>query len=110
MTNQYPKIGLALGSGSARGWAHIGVIQSIKRLGVRIDCVAGCSIGALVGAIYACGTLDLFEQWVLKLNKREMAKLIDVNFLGGGVISGSKLMTFFKDFGLEKISGALATF
>ncbi|HAT5933714.1 TPA: patatin-like phospholipase RssA [Legionella pneumophila] len=102
MTNQYPKIGLALGSGSARGWAHIGVIQSLKRLGVRIDCVAGCSIDALVGAIYACGTLDLFEQWVLKLNKREMAKLIDVNFLGGGVLSGSKLMTFFKDFGLEK--------
>lgn len=93
---------MALGSGSARGWAHIGVIKTLKKLGVTIDCVAGCSIGALVGAIYACGTLDLFEQWVLQLNKREMAKLIDLNFSGGGVISGSKLMTFFKDFGLQK--------
>ena len=97
-----PKIGLALGSGSARGWAHIGVIKALTQLGVRIDCVAGCSIGSLVGAIYACGTLDAFEEWVLKLNKRGITKLIDLNFSGGGVISGGKLMNFFKEFGLEK--------
>ncbi|MBL7479799.1 patatin-like phospholipase RssA [Legionella bononiensis] len=96
------KIGLALGSGSARGWAHIGVIKALTQLGVPIDCVAGCSIGSLVGAIYACGTLDAFEQWVLKLDRKKMSKLIDLNFTGGGLISGSKLMNFFKEFGLEK--------
>ena len=47
------KIGIALGSGAARGWAHIGVIQALEKLGVRIDVVAGCSIGAYVGAAYA---------------------------------------------------------
>lgn len=102
MSTQQLKIGLALGSGSARGWSHIGVINALTQLGVRIDCIAGCSIGSLVGAIYACGTLDVFEQWVLKLNKREMTKFIDLNFTGGGMITGGKLMSFFKEFGLNK--------
>lgn len=97
-----PKIGLALGSGSARGWAHIGVIKELTRLGVPIHCVAGCSIGSLVGAVYACDSLNDFEEWALELNKRGMAKLIDLNWVGGGMISGSKLMDFFKKFGLDK--------
>lgn len=102
LINKKPKIGLALGSGSARGWAHIGVIKALIQLGIPIDCIAGCSIGALVGAVYSCGTFEAFERWALKLNKREMSKLIDLNFSGGGMISGSKLMEFFKEFGLEK--------
>ncbi|RUR17215.1 patatin-like phospholipase RssA [Legionella sp. km535] len=95
------KVGLALGSGSARGWAHIGVIKALVQLGVRIDCVAGCSIGSLIGALYARGTLDAFERWVLQLDRRKMSKLIDLNVIGGGLISGSKLMNFFKEFGLD---------
>lgn len=93
---------MALGSGSARGWAHIGIIKTLNELGVNIDCIAGCSIGALVGAVYACGALDAFQQWALKLDRREMIKLIDLNFSGGGMISGSTLMEFFKTFGLDK--------
>ncbi|MFQ5841019.1 MAG: patatin-like phospholipase family protein, partial [Thermodesulfobacteriota bacterium] len=55
MQNPPKKIGLVLGSGSARGWAHIGVIRALAEAGIRVDCVAGTSIGALVGAVYASG-------------------------------------------------------
>jgi NTE family protein len=59
-----PKVGLALGSGSARGWAHIGVIRALEEAGVRPDVICGCSIGALVGAAYADGDLDNLDRWV----------------------------------------------
>ena len=52
------KIGLALGAGAARGWTHIGIIQALEKLGIKIDVVAGCSIGAYVGAAYASGKLE----------------------------------------------------
>lgn len=58
------KIGLALGSGAARGWSHIGVINALKKVGIEIDIVAGCSIGSLVGAAYACDRLSALEDWV----------------------------------------------
>ena len=58
------KIGLALGSGAARGWAHIGVLRALARLGIHPDLIAGCSIGALVGAPYAAGGLGSLEGWV----------------------------------------------
>ncbi|MGL5526019.1 MAG: patatin-like phospholipase family protein, partial [Aeromonas veronii] len=53
-----PRVGLALGSGAARGWAHIGVIRALERLGIKPDLIAGCSIGSFVGAAYAAGELD----------------------------------------------------
>ena len=53
-----PRLGLAIGSGAARGWAHIGIIRALERLGVKPDLVAGCSIGSFVGAAYAAGELD----------------------------------------------------
>ncbi|WP_196933639.1 patatin-like phospholipase family protein, partial [Pseudacidovorax intermedius] len=58
-----PRIGLALGSGSARGWSHIGVIRTLEQAGYAPDVVCGTSIGALVGAIYAAGRLDWLEDW-----------------------------------------------
>lgn len=58
------KIGLALGAGAARGWSHIGVINALQRAGIEIDIVAGCSIGSLVGAAYACNRLPALESWV----------------------------------------------
>ena len=58
------KIGLALGSGAARGWSHIGVIKALKHMGIDVDIVAGCSIGSLVGAAYACNKLPALEEWV----------------------------------------------
>ena len=73
-----PRVGLVLGSGSARGWAHIGVIRALEQAGVRPDLVCGTSIGSLVGAAYAAGELDRFEQWVLGLGVREVIAYIDI--------------------------------
>lgn len=90
-----PRIGLVLGSGSARGWAHIGVIRALEQAGIRPDIVCGTSIGALVGAIYAAGELDRFEKWLLGLGMREMLSYMDVQ-LGGGLLRGERLMQFFR--------------
>lgn len=89
------KLGLALGSGSARGWAHIGVIRALADAGYVPDVVAGCSIGAFVGAAYADGDLDQLEQWVAGLAWKEVLGLLDVSF-SGGLIKGEKLVEFFQ--------------
>ena len=91
-----PRVGLALGSGSARGWAHIGVIRALEQAGIRPDYVCGTSIGALVGAAYAAGELDRFEQWVLGLGIKDVVGFMDVS-LGGGLFKGERLMGFFRD-------------
>ena len=91
-----PVIGLALGSGSARGWAHIGVIQGLEKIGVKPQVVAGTSIGALVGAVYVSGQLDEFADWVQALTFRDVFGLVDVTF-SGGVVKGEKLFGFFRD-------------
>ena len=70
-----PRVGLVLGSGSARGWAHFGVIRALEETGIRPDIVCGTSIGALVGAAYAAGELDRFEQWVRQLKVMDVAWL-----------------------------------
>lgn len=88
------RIGLALGSGSARGWAHIGVLQALAELGIRPGIIAGSSIGALVGAAYASGRLDLLAQGVQRLTWREMLNYLDPSLLGGGLIQGEKLIEF----------------
>jgi NTE family protein len=62
-----PKVGLVLGSGSARGWAHIGVIRELENMGIKPDLITGSSIGAVVGGAYACGHLDEFEEWISTL-------------------------------------------
>ena len=89
-----PRIGLALGSGSARGWAHIGVIRALEKAGVRPDIVCGTSIGALVGAAYAMGELDRLERFVLGLRIPEVLGFMDVS-LSGGVLKGDRLMEHF---------------
>jgi NTE family protein len=86
-----PRVGLALGSGSARGWAHIGVIRALEQAGVRPDVVCGTSVGALVGAAYAAGELDRFEQWVLGLGVKEVVGLMDIS-LRHGLFRGEWLM------------------
>ena len=91
-----PKIGLALGSGGARGWAHIGVLRALDERGIVPDYVAGCSMGALVGAAYVGGRLDALEDWALSLTHRKMASLIDVNVLSGGLIEAKNVVRFFK--------------
>jgi NTE family protein len=88
-------VGLALGSGSARGWAHIGVIRALEQAGVRPDLVCGTSIGSLVGAAYAAGEIDRLEQWALSLRPGEVIKFLDVS-LGRGLVKGERIMSFFQ--------------
>jgi NTE family protein len=89
-----PRVGLALGSGSARGWAHIGVIRALEKAGIRPDILCGTSIGALVGAAFAAGELDRLESWVLELGVGDVIGFFDVS-LSGGVLKGARLMEFF---------------
>ncbi len=89
-----PVVGLALGSGSARGWSHIGVIQGLEEMGIKPRVVAGTSIGALVGAVYVSGQLAAFSEWVQKLTVRDVVSLMDFTF-SGGFVKGEKLFGFF---------------
>lgn len=89
-----PKIGLALGSGGARGWCHIGAIRALLAEGIEPDIIAGCSMGALVGAAYATGTLDELEDWATSINWRKMASYVDVNLVGGGLIEGRHIVEY----------------
>ena len=94
--SSHPRIGLALGSGSARGWSHIGVIRALASENIHPDIVCGTSIGSLVGAAYACGKLDELEHWVCKLDKRTIVKLMDITFQAGGLVEGKKLVDFLR--------------
>lgn len=94
-TLRKPTIGLALGGGAARGWAHIGVIQALEDLGVRPDIVAGTSIGALVGAACAAGKNAELTEWVLKLTRKDVVSFMDLTF-NGGMLKGERLMDFFR--------------
>lgn len=100
------KIGLALGSGSARGWAHIGVIRALEEAGIVPDLLCGCSIGALVGAAYADGDIDALERWVTGLRWQDVVGLLDVG-LSGGLIKGDKLIAFFERHFVDKEFAAL---
>ncbi len=84
------KIGLVLGGGSARGWAHIGVIRALTEEGIRPDIVCGSSVGALVGAVYVEDRLDDFEDWVRSLSWKAVLTLLDPGWRGG-LLSGLKL-------------------
>lgn len=85
-------VSLVLGSGGARGLAHIGAIRELIRAGARIEAIAGCSMGALVGGIYAAGRLDAYEEWVRGLEQSDVLGLIDWTFSGGGLIKGRKII------------------
>ena len=94
MAGAKPKLGIALGSGSARGWAHIGVLRALAEAGVEPDIVCGCSIGAFVGAAYVNGDLAKLEDWVTALGWKDVLGMFDVS-LRGGLIKGEKLIEFF---------------
>jgi NTE family protein len=86
-----PSIGLALGGGAARGFAHVGVMRVLLARGIVPDVIVGTSIGAVVGGCYAANQLDAFEQWGRKLTKRGMMRYLDVSFSGAGLIGGKNL-------------------
>jgi len=89
------RVGLALGSGSARGWAHVGVIRALEQAGIHPDLVCGTSVGSLVGAAYAAGQLDRFEQWLLGMRMKDVVGFMDVS-LTGGLLKGERVMEFFR--------------
>ncbi|MCK0511054.1 patatin-like phospholipase RssA [Aromatoleum buckelii] len=90
-----PVIGLALGSGAARGWAHLGVLQALAREGIELQVICGCSIGAFVGAAMAAGDLTKLTEWAQSLKWQDVVSLLDVS-LRGGLIRGQKLIQFFE--------------
>jgi NTE family protein len=85
-------ISLVLGSGGARGLAHIGVIRELERSGCCIQSISGCSAGALIGAVYAAGELDAFEEWVCELTKVDVMTLLDISWSSGGIVKGDKII------------------
>lgn len=110
MNQRKPRIGLALGSGSARGWSHIGVIRVLEEAGIVPDVVCGTSVGAIVGGAYAAGELDRFEAWVQGVTWKSVVGMLDIK-MGGGLIEGSKLVEFFRSrFDDPGITGLPKTF
>lgn len=95
------RIGLVLGAGSARGWAHIGVIRALAEQGIEPDIVVGCSIGAMVGASLAAGRLDQLEAFVRSLDWKGVVGLLDLG-LRGGLIKGGRLLEFFREQFIER--------
>jgi len=91
------RIALVLGSGGARGLAHIGIIEHLESLGHEIVYISGCSMGALVGGIYAAGKLDDYTDWARKLEKRDMFSLLDFAFGWTGLFKGDRLMGVLKE-------------
>ena len=85
------KIGLALGGGAARGWAHIGVLRALKKAGIQPDIIAGTSIGAVVGACDVAGHLDDLEAFARELTRRRVLGYLDFNLSGTGLITGHRL-------------------
>ena len=85
-------ISLVLGSGGARGLAHIGVIHWLEENDFKINSISGCSMGALVGGIYAAGKLDDFEQWISAINKVDIFTLLDLSWEKGGLVKGDKII------------------
>jgi NTE family protein len=110
-----PRVGIALGGGAARGWAHIGVIQALAERGIVPGVVSGASIGSLVGAALASGKLPDLQDWVLSLRRLDVLGLLDAS-LRGGVIEGNRVMHAVKnvisDHNIEDLElpfGAVAT-
>jgi NTE family protein len=86
------RISLVLGSGGARGLTHIGIIQRLEEQGLQIASISGCSMGALVGGIYAAGELSSYRDWVCALRQTDVLRFLDVAFRSSGFIKGDKII------------------
>ncbi len=91
------RIGLALGGGVARGWAHIGVLRTLLKADIVPDVIAGTSIGALVGGAWAAGRLDVLEEWSRGITRRRLLGLLDVTIRGSGLIGGARLHALMQE-------------
>ena len=92
------KISLVLSGGGARGLAHIGAIEELEKHGYEISSIAGTSMGALVGGVYAQGKLDEFKDWICSLDHFEIFKLVDFTLGAGGLVKGEKVLNAMKKF------------
>ena len=97
MINDRKSVSLVLGSGAARGLAHIGVIEWLNDHGYNIESVAGASMGALVGGIYAAGKLEAYRKWVVALEKTDVIRFLDLSFSSQGLFKGDRLMDTLSD-------------
>ncbi len=88
-------VGLVLGSGSSRGWAHIGAIEALEENGIPIDYIAGCSVGAYVGAIYASGGLKSLKNFILSMDGKKVFSYFDVVFPRSGLLDGTRKLREF---------------
>ncbi|CAM3888962.1 patatin-like phospholipase family protein [Flavobacterium cucumis] len=91
-------ITLVLSGGGARGIAHIGVIEELLKLNVNIASISGTSVGALIGGIYAVGKLEEFKQWMLKVNRTKIFRLIDFSFSTQGLVKGERVFNEIREF------------
>lgn len=97
MSSDKKTVSLVLGSGGARGLAHIGVIRWLEEHGYKIKSISGCSIGALIGGIYAIGELDEFERWLRAITRRDILALLDPALDRSGLIKGDKIINTLKE-------------
>jgi len=95
------RVGLALGSGAARGWAHLGVIEVLHEAGIVPDVVCGTSIGAVVGAACATGCVAALKHFAEKLTRRDMLGLLDLKMNGGGLLDGNRILSALKKLGID---------
>ncbi len=96
LPSDQPRIGVALGSGSARGWAHIGVLRELHAMNIHPVVACGTSMGAVVAAAYAAGHLDSFERWARSLDRRAVLSLFDVSF-NGGLIEAQRVLSYLRE-------------
>jgi NTE family protein len=115
-TSFKPRIGLALGGGVARGFAHIGAIRTLLAAGIVPDIIAGTSIGAVVGAAYLAGKLDALEEWARSLNRLRILSYLDFRVRSAGIIGGGRLVQTLTEHmgeltfeGLDRVFVAIAT-
>ncbi|MGE0408571.1 MAG: patatin-like phospholipase family protein [Amphiplicatus sp.] len=92
------KLGLVLGSGAARGWAHVGVLRGLEEIGVKPDIIAGCSVGALVGGAYLLGALDEFEAWARELKPLSALRSFAFSVSHGGLVNAAPAFKAFAEF------------
>ena len=93
-SSRRPRIGLALGSGGARGWAHVGILRALDAAGVTPDVVAGTSIGALIAGVHLAGHLPTLEAWARRLTRPRLLAYLDPRMSGGGLIGGRRMLAF----------------
>ncbi len=104
-----PKIGLALGGGAARGWAHLGVLETLAEAGIAADVVCGTSIGALVGAALVADRLPALKHFAETLSRPAMVALVDVKLTAGGLLDGKRVVAMLKKLGIDAAIDSYAT-